>query len=489
VQIWNFGRYAVGACVAVVLLAGCGGGALSCFACAQHDTRVGSTAQRDTGSGSGGSSKYIQHVIVVIQENRSFDNLFSTFPGASGATGGCMAPPSDLLPRSETSSHGCKSGDQWVPLKEEALAEPCDWAHGRHNFLTDYDGGAMDGFGSEGGGNNCPGKAGTKAYVYTNPSEIVPYWTMAKQYVLADQMFQTQGSGSFTAHQDLIAGGTILNPNKTQSVVDFPTSMPWGCDNKDPKTVTSRLIWEHGMIKGEFDGGPFPCFSYATLRDLLDAKSVSWTYYSPPEPYGTGALWNAFDAIDAVRNGPEWTTNIQNSTKLLSDISGNSLASVAWVVPDDNNSDHPAVTHDLGPSWVASIVNAIGESSYWDNTAIIVVWDDWGGFYDNETPPFFDHWGGVGFRVPMLIISPYAKEGKKGHGYISHTQYEFGSILKFIENVWGLGQLGTTDTRATSIVDSFDFTQKPRKFTPIGSKYSRAYFLHQKPSYRPVDSE
>src|ERR1700722_13401547 len=481
-QVSIFARNALSACVAVVLLAGCGGGGVSPF------SALGTTTRRDTGSGSGGSSKYIQHVVVVIQENRSFDNLFATFTGADGATGGCMEPGSDVVPRSESTSHGCPSGDQWVPLKEVDLAEPCDWAHGRHNFLIDYDGGAMDGFGTEGGGNNCPGKAGTKAYEYTNPSEIAPYWTMAKQYVLADQMFQTQGSGSFTAHQDLIAGGTILNAKKTQSAVDFPTSMPWGCDNMDPKTVTSLLVWKDNMVKGEFNGGPFPCYTYATLRDLLDAKSVSWTYYSPPEPHGTGALWNAFDAIDAVRNGPEWNTNIQNSTKLLSDISGSSLASVAWVVPDDNNSDHPAVTHDLGPSWVASIVNAIGESSYWDNTAIIVVWDDWGGFYDNEQPPFFHHWGVLGFRVPMLVISPYARKGKHGHGYISHTQYEFGSILKFIENIWGLGQLGTTDTRATSIVDSFDFTQKPRKFKPIASEFSRAYFLHQKPSYRPVDS-
>ncbi len=485
-------QFALAACVAVALLPGCGGPSVlrqpsDGVYTERSGGAQGDKAQRHTGSG--GSSQYIQHVVIVIQENRSFDNLFAMFPGADGATGGCMKG-SDSAPRSQTTgSHGCPSGDQWVPLTEEDLAEPCDWAHGRHNFLTDYDGGAMDEFGTEGGGNKCPGQGGKKTYVYTNPSEIAPYWTIAEQYVLADHMFQTQGSGSFTAHQDLIAGGTILNASKTRSVVDFPTSMPWGCDNTDPKTVTSLLVWEHHTVKGTFDGGPFPCFSYATLRNLLDAKKVSWSYYSPPEPHGTGGLWNAFDAIDAVRNGPEWATNIENSTKLLTDISGGSLASVAWVVPDDNNSDHPSVTHDLGPSWVASIVNAVGESSYWDTTAVIVVWDDWGGFYDNEKPPFFDHWGGLGFRVPMLIVSPYAKMGKSSQGYISHTPYEFGSILKFVEDVWGLGHLGTTDTRATSIVDSFDFTQAPRKFTPIASSYSRAYFLHQKPSYKPVDSE
>jgi phospholipase C len=118
------------------------------------------------------------------------------------------------------------------------------------------------------------------------------------------------------------------------------------------------------------------------------------------------------------------------------------------------------------------------------------VWDDWGGFYDHVPPPFFDNWGGLGFRVPMLVISPYAREAVPGTpGYVSHTQYEFGSILKFVENVWGLGSLGTTDQRANSIVDSFDFTQPPRSFTAIPSKYSRSYFLHQPYSYKPVDSE
>jgi phospholipase C len=472
-----FGQYGLNCCVAAALLAGCGG----------SQPPIGAPERLSPASSSGGSN-YIKHVVIVIQENRSFDDFFATFPGADGATGGCAEPyGADAL---SESSGKCPSGDQYVPLKKVDLVEPCDFAHGRTNFLSDYDDGKMDGFSLEGGGNNCTGKAGTKPYQYVNPKQIAPYWTIAEQYVLADRMFQTQGSGSFTAHQDLIAGGTILNRRKTKSVVDFPTSPPWGCDNADPKTVTSLLTWEHGMVKGTYHGGPFPCFSYATLRDLLDAKSVSWTYYSPPEPNGTGALWNAFDAIEAVREGKEWTTNIRNSDEFLNDVSSGALADVAWVVPDDNNSDHPSVTHDTGPSWIASIVNSIGESSYWNSTAIVILWDDWGGFYDNKKPAFFDHWGGLGFRVPMLIVSPYARESKPGKGgYISHTQYEFGSILKFVEDIWGLGQLGTTDTRATSIIDSFDFTQKPRMFVPIKAKYSREYFLHQKPSYKPVDTE
>jgi phospholipase C len=241
----------------------------------------------------------------------------------------------------------------------------------------------------------------------------------------------------------------------------------------------------------ELTGGPFPCFKYATLRDLLDAKSISWKYYSPPEPYGTGELWDAFDAIHAVRDGPEWKTKVTHQpTVFFSDVANGTLPQLAWIVPDDVNSDHPGPASDTGPSWVASIVNAIGESKYWPDTAIVVVWDDWGGFYDHVPPPFFDEWGGLGFRVPMLVVSAYARKGPLSHGgYVSHTHYEFGSILKFVENVWQLGSLGTTDARAKSIGDAFDFAKKPRTFQQIPSKYSRAYFERQPPSYLPVDSE
>jgi phospholipase C len=143
---------------------------------------------------------------------------------------------------------------------------------------------------------------------------------------------------------------------------------------------------------------------------------------------------------------------------------------------------------------VASVVNAIGQSPYWNSSAIIVVWDDWGGFYDNAPPPQLDY-RGLGIRVPCLIISPYARETSPTHpGYVSHTQYEFGSILKFIEEVFGLARIGRlpkgyTDQRANSLMDSFDFTQSPRPFTPISAKYPRSSFLHEPPSNAPVDTE
>jgi phospholipase C len=301
-------------------------------------------------------------------------------------------------------------------------------------------------------------------------------------------MFQTQGSGSFTAHQDLIAGTTALTYNSiTGSLIDYPdNSVNWGCA-ANPATTTSMLTPAGKYLTGQ---GPFPCLTYptGTMRDLLDAKGVSWKYYTPKYKNDTsGALWNAFAAIDAVYHGAEWDTNISKpETNIFTDISNSQLPAVSWVIPDQENSDHP---HSLtgkytGPAWVASVVNAIGTSSYWNSTAIVVVWDDWGGFYDHRPPPFFDQAGGLGFRVPMLVVSPYVPAGT-----IANTQYEFGSILKFVEGSFGLGSLGTTDVRATSIANVFNFKLKARTFHVIPADRSRAFFMREPPSNQPIDSE
>jgi phospholipase C len=430
-------------------------------------------------------SNLIQHVVIIVQENRSFDNLFATFPGADGTTKGHM------------------EGRGPVKLREANLAEKCDFGHSYGGFKRDYDHGKMNGFDLEGDSYGCPNPAGVLPYQYVNPEQIVPYWFMAEQYVLADQMFQTHGSDSYSAHQDLIRGGTMIDQNQTESLIDTPTALPWGCD-APAGTTTSLLLWTGSKLqRGK---GPFPCTNkfpssgsyYPTLRDLLDAKSVSWKYYSPRvgnhRGHGSGAYWNAFDTIAAVRYGSEWGTNVPGAPyyekQIFYDISGGTLPAVSWLIPDDVNSDHPGSSSDFGPSWVASAMNAIGQSPYWNTTAVVVVWDDWGGFYDHVPPPFFDHWGGLGFRVPMIVVSPYPRQAVPiKPGYISHTQYEFASILEFVEDTFGLGRLGTTDLRATSMVDCFDFTQGPRPFQKIPSSYSRSYFLHQPESLRPVDSE
>lgn len=193
--------------------------------------------------------------------------------------------------------------------------------------------------------------------------------------------------------------------------------------------------------------------------------------------------------------GPDWKNVISPQTRILTDVQNGSLAEVSWVTPDWQDSDHTGSGYNRGPSWVTSVVNAIGESPYWRSTAIFVLWDDWGGWYDDAPPPQRD-FRGLGIRVPCIIISPYAKAG-----YIDHSVYEFGSVLRFTEQTFNLpplgpnqlgpaaSDLGYTDVRANSLVDAFDFTQKPRAFKPIPQPYPYSFFMSQPPSDQPPDDE
>jgi phospholipase C len=465
----RFGTLAVAASVAL--------GACSNNAGASASPPLGAADHRES------TSTPIQHIVLMIQENRAFNNLFATFPGATGTTTG-----------EELVKHGKSYLEKKIQLTEDPLEDKHSLTHLYAAYHTAYNGGAMDAFNLIKAvvGGRDEGKA---PYQYVNPSDVQPYWTLGEEYALADEMFQTQGSGSFTAHQDLIRGGTGIK--HTESIIDDPSSgSAWGCDSPSG-TKTSLITTKLKFLSFK---GPFPCttefpkagVNYLTLADLLDAKSVTWKYYTPEYEKGTtSALWNAFDVIASVRYGPEWGTNVSwPETNIFSDLSSGTLPAMSWVIPDAVNSDHPGYDSDTGPSWVASVVNAVGQSSYWNSTAIVVVWDDWGGLYDPVAPPFIDTQGGLGFRVGMLVISPYTPQGSScaGRGAV-HTQYEFGSIVKFIEETFNLGSLGTTDQRATSIGNLFNFDQSPCPFQPVSSKRSRAFFLHQKPSGLPVDTE
>ncbi|HEY2476226.1 MAG TPA: alkaline phosphatase family protein [Candidatus Cybelea sp.] len=450
------------------------------------------------------SSSPIAHIVLVVQENRSFDELFALFPGADGASRGL-----------EKVQRNGVWADRWIKLRPQRLAQLQGMGHCHTAFLTSYDGGKMDGFNlNHFGVCNHPGKpAGGWAYQYVLPTDIWPYWEMASQYALADHMFQTQGSGSFTAHQDLIRGGTSIDQmgsgsGYTESLIDNPSGMPWGCDA--PAQAHTQLITTLGQFK---TNGPYPCSNdyptygssgYHTMRDLLDAAGVSWSYYAPCFmqskscnanqgcSHCSGGLLNAFDSIYPVRYGSEWDNNVSMpETNIFNDISSGNLANVSWVVPEDQTSDHPGHgPMDLGPSWVASIVNAVGESQYWNTTAIFILWDDWGGFYDNAKPPFQDGQGGLGFRVPTIVVSPYTIVGHGSQGgYVSHTQYEYGSLLRFIEDNFGLGRLGTTDERAKSIGDVFNYNQPPHTFMMIPSDHDAHYFITHRHDFSPGDPE
>ncbi|MEO6834660.1 MAG: alkaline phosphatase family protein [Candidatus Tumulicola sp.] len=416
----------------------------------------------------------IQHVIVMVQENRSFNSLFMGFPGAETSTTGACAP---FTPPGSSKTY-C-AGGKLVRLKPITL-ETCgclggtDIEHGHRAFESEYDSGKMDGFDTINFGTTGQnGPAGTYPYAYVVRREVQPYWDMANKYTLADRMFSTATSDSFIAHQEIIAGTVRLNSH--ESLTDTPSAMPWGCD-APPGTVTG-VIFTNGTVKER--GGPFPCFTqYKTMADVLDAAGVSWKFYvasgdiNSPYLEFSGRVWNGFDAIKGVRYGRDWKNNVSiPNTNIFKDLKNGTLPAVSWVIPVLPDSDHPASGYNKGPSWVTSVVNAVGRSSYWKSSAIIVLWDDWGGYYDNVPPPQLDYTS-LGMRVPMIVISPFAKPH-----HVTKTQYEIGSVLKFIEQNFGTGSLGSTDVRANSIGDVFNFGQPAVKFQAIHAQYPESYFL------------
>jgi phospholipase C len=213
----------------------------------------------------------------------------------------------------------------------------------------------------------------------------------------------------------------------------------------------------------------YPCFDHPTLIDLLDRHGVSWRYYAP----SAGSIWTGPNAIQHLRFGQDWNNVILKPAQVLTDIANGRLAGVSWVNPSGRSSDHPNSNDGSGPSWVASIVNAIGNSQYWDSTVIFITWDDWGGWYDHVAPTVINSYE-YGFRVPMIVVSPFAKPG-----YVSHVTHDFGSILNFIEQVYHLQSLGYADALADDLSDCFNFRGFNRFQTikaPLGAKY----FLNDK---------
>ncbi|MBV8375323.1 MAG: hypothetical protein JO302_07405, partial [Candidatus Eremiobacteraeota bacterium] len=326
------------------------------------------------------------------------------------------------------------------------------------------------------------------AYAYVPRDETAPYWTMARRYVLADRMFPMEFGPSYTAHLSLIAANTDINPSPIAEV-DAPDTLKWGCEA--PPGARSFTLDQQ---RRERFNGPFPCFDdFPTIADRLDDAGVSWKYYAAPLR-GIGEVWSEFSSVRSVYYGADWKNVISPQSRILRDIENGSLADVSWVTPDWKDSDHTGSGYDRGPSWVTSVVDAIGESPYWKSTAVFVLWDDWGGWYDDAPPPQLD-FRGLGIRVPCIVISPYARKGGGvDGGYVSHTQYEFGSILKFVEQAFGLPPIGPpargfTDTRAASLLDAFDFTQSPRAFVPIAARYPASAFLNERPSLIPPDNQ
>jgi len=406
----------------------------------------------------------IRHVVIIFQENRTVDNLFNGFPGA------------------DTAQSGINSKGQTVALQPVDIAAKYDLDHSHHGFTTEYAGGSMNGFdlvGSSSCTGTCP-PTDVRAYGYVPQSEVQPYWQMAQQYTFADRMFQTNQGPSFPAHQYIVSGTSLASTSSPLLAAENPPAgtggnSTAGCDA--PAGTTVALI---DPVSGDESQRTAPCLDHPTLFDLLDGHGVSWRYYQPN--VGAG-LWYAPDAIRHIRFGADFANVITPNTSIFTDIQNGKLAQVSWVIPTGAASDHARSTDGTGPAWVASVVNAIGASAYWSDTAIFVTWDDWGGWYDHVKPQQFNAYED-GFRVPLIVISPYARAG-----YVSHVQHEFGSILKFTENTFGLGSLGYTDTRSDDLSDCFSYAQTPIAFRQIQASRRASDFMRLPPDTRSPDTD
>lgn len=383
----------------------------------------------------------IQHVVVIMQENRTFDNLFNGFPGADSAQ---------------------SAMNKGTPIRLSAvpLAEGTDLPHAHWAWWRAWDRGKMDGFA------DLAAQDPTYAYSYVRRSDVAEYWNLARMYTLSDRMFQSNTGPSFPAHQYMIAG-------QSGGASESPNASPWGCDA--PAGTTVPLVGPEGTDLP----GPFPCFDYRTMGDVLDQARISWRYYAPAAP-GDRASFTGYEAIRHIFYGEDWGSKIISpQSTVLTDIAAGHLAHVTWIVPDMKHSDHPGNNSSEGPDWVASVVNAIGASKFWDSTAILITWDDWGGWYDHVAPNQVDKMG-PGFRVPLIVVSPYAK-----HGYVSHQTAETASLLTYIEKNFKLPSLSARDATAGNLSDCFDYKQEVRPFTTIPTRVTVQRLLLEQPTGLP----
>ena len=396
----------------------------------------------------------IKHIVYVVQENRSFDNLFHGYPHANTVDYGFTTT-------------GKKVALQPVSLKANytidhsivAMIEACNGTGSLAGTQC-----RMNGFNKE-LTYNGPHRIKYPQYVYVPYSDAKPYFDMAHEGVLADDMFQSQLDESFAAHQYIIAAQAAWS-------VDLPYSY-WGCqggpDDKVPTVSPQRGYGKYEVA----------CFDYTTLGDELDRANLTWRFYA--SNYGTissgmGGTWSSYQAVKHIYYGPDWKKDvISPNWRFIKDVQDGHLANFTWVTPVCRDSDHVDCAGGYGPSWVAALVNAVGHSKFWDSTAIFIQWDDWGGLYDHVAPPPPYYRDSLGFRVPLIIMSPYAK-----HDYVSHVQYETASVLRFAEDLWGLDRLADADRRSNSPArDCFDFQQKPRAYVDIHAPLPPKYFMHQ----------
>jgi phospholipase C len=457
-----------------------------------------------------------KHVVVIFQENRTPDNLFQGL--CAPPYGACAVPPTPMAPYNIQTSHW-KTKTGTIQPGPVALADSYDLGHAHKSFnvMCDVVAGnpptcRMDGAAAVScnpkPGTTCPPNAPLK-YVSNTNGILNPYLTLATQYGWANYMFQTNQGPSFPAHQ-FIFGGTSA-PSRTDDLNGIFSSENMKGQGLGGAGCTATTTTRVELISPNLSPPPygvenssiFPCFEHLTMADLVK----DWKYYAA----GTGSIWLAPNSIDHICLASKgactgWGTHVEpiNPSQVLTDLGNCQLHELTWITPTAKNSDHPLSNDGGGPSWVASIVNAIGNSpcadqvghkslSYWEDTAIFITWDDWGGWYDHEPPTILSGVQGdyqYGFRVPMIVVSAYTPQG-----FVDNQRHDFGSILRFVEHNFanlGLreGELGFADSRATTdLTEFFNLLRSPRPFTTIAAPKNADFFIHDTRPPEPPDND
>ncbi|MBV8584411.1 MAG: hypothetical protein JO241_10470 [Candidatus Eremiobacteraeota bacterium] len=424
----------------------------------------------------------IKHVIVVIQENRTVDNLFNGFPGA------------------DTVAKGLTHTGKTIALQSEGLEWQYDPSHTHGNLKLEYDGGKMDGFDEDpcdadplnlAGGPCHPPK--NFAYSFVPPSETTWYWLLAGQYGFAgkgygfsDHTFSSRQVPSFPGHLYLIAGQSLAADDPFGAGESGLTAI-WGCDAPPGARVNEfGKKYSDPLVVGR------PCYDFKTIGDLMDAKGITWKYYTGAIGTDDGSV-SAYDAIKHIRDGSDWKKNVVTPmTGIFADLSNGTLPAVSFITPPFPATDHGATLSAGGPAWVMSLYVALTENpSLYGSTAMFVTSDDSGGWYDHVAPPK-DSFGPLGFRVPLIAISPYARQK------VSHNVHSFGSILHYIEDNWNLGTLGQQDAHSDDLADMFNYKQTPIPPLANWGHFDRAQFEKRYPprywyeaarDTRPIDTD
>ena len=407
----------------------------------------------------------IQHIVIIMQENRSFDHYFGTFPGANGI------PMTNGMPTvcvNDPVSNVC------VKPFHDARDKNNGGPHGQSSASADIDAGKMDGFIEQAEKSQtgcadpndpaCSGGALVDVMGYHDEREIPNYWAYARNFVLQDAMFEANASWSLPQHLFMVSEWSAHC-----TTIDVASS----CTN----ALQNPLVGT----------GQSGSYAWTDITYLLHKAGVSWKYYvaegtepdcdddaalCPPvaQKTTTPSIWNPLPLFTTVRADGE-LGNIQTIDSFLADVTTGTLPAVSWIVPNNEVSEHPAALVSTGQAYVTSLINAIMQSKDWPSTVIFLSWDDWGGFYDHVTPPSVDV-NGYGLRVPAMVISPYAKSG-----FIDHQTLSFDAYNKFIEDVFLRGARldpvtdGRPDPRPTvresiarlgDLSLDFNFSQAPR---------------------------